>query len=245
MAYSPTNNPYVPGDPYMYDLKWLVERIKSNETSIESAIQLVKDAEIGAQTAATVADMTNHDKIYIYVGNESGYTNGNWYYWNGSAWVSGGTYGGAIVDSALSSTSVNPVQNRVINSALNGKQAALTFPLTLAQGGTNQTRTYSDTSNAGMYLYKWGEVVTITLRGIAIQSVSDGVGSIGTLPADYRPNSYLYIPVNYYDGNDQYSGQLLINSDGTTAVKYLASGRWQTPTTNGRIQGMATYLVMP
>lgn len=47
-----------------------------------------------AYTAATVADMTDHDKSYVYVGSETGYTNGNWYYWNEdqSAWVSGGVY---------------------------------------------------------------------------------------------------------------------------------------------------------
>jgi hypothetical protein len=42
--------------------------------------------------ASTVSQMTNHDKIYVYVGSESGYTSGNWYYWNGSAWTSGGVY---------------------------------------------------------------------------------------------------------------------------------------------------------
>lgn len=47
-----------------------------------------------AYTAATVADMTDHDKSYVYLGSETGYTAGNWYYWNEdqSAWVSGGVY---------------------------------------------------------------------------------------------------------------------------------------------------------
>lgn len=45
-------------------------------------------------TASTVAEMTDTSKIYIYTGNEPGYTAGNWYYWDGTAWVSGGAYGG-------------------------------------------------------------------------------------------------------------------------------------------------------
>ena len=47
-----------------------------------------------AYTAGTVADMTDHDKAYVYLGSESGYTAGNWYYWDDdqSAWVSGGVY---------------------------------------------------------------------------------------------------------------------------------------------------------
>lgn len=30
------NNPYAPGDPYSYDLKWMVQKIKELETEIES-----------------------------------------------------------------------------------------------------------------------------------------------------------------------------------------------------------------
>ena len=43
-------------------------------------------------TAATAAAMTDTTKIYVYTGSEAGYTNGNWYYHNGTAWVSGGVY---------------------------------------------------------------------------------------------------------------------------------------------------------
>lgn len=41
---------------------------------------------------------------------------------NGAEWADGGSGGGSVtVDSALSSTSTNPVQNKVINTALNAK----------------------------------------------------------------------------------------------------------------------------
>lgn len=43
-------------------------------------------------TASTVAGMTDHTRVYVYTGSETGYTAGNWYYWNGSAWTSGGVY---------------------------------------------------------------------------------------------------------------------------------------------------------
>lgn len=35
MAYTPTDNPYIPGDPYSYDLKWIVTKIKEALSSIE------------------------------------------------------------------------------------------------------------------------------------------------------------------------------------------------------------------
>ena len=42
MPYTPNNNPYIPGDPYSYDLKWLVQK--------------TKDAASTATTAKTTAD---------------------------------------------------------------------------------------------------------------------------------------------------------------------------------------------
>ena len=42
--------------------------------------------------ASTVADMTDTSKVYVYTGSETGYTSGNWYYYDGSEWVSGGVY---------------------------------------------------------------------------------------------------------------------------------------------------------
>lgn len=47
--------------------------------------------------ASTVSAMTDTSKIYVYTGSESGYTSGNWYYWNGSAWTSGGVYNAVAV----------------------------------------------------------------------------------------------------------------------------------------------------
>ena len=49
-------------------------------------------------TAATAAAMTDTAKIYVYTGSETGYTNGNWYYWNGTAWVSGGVYNATALE---------------------------------------------------------------------------------------------------------------------------------------------------
>lgn len=55
--------------------------------------------QIGAPyIATTVAGMTDKTRVYVYQGSESGYTSGNWYYWNGSAWTSGGTYNSAAVE---------------------------------------------------------------------------------------------------------------------------------------------------
>lgn len=71
--------------------------------------------------ALTASDMTDHDAVYLYEGSEPGYTAGDYYYWNGASWVSGGQYGAGsaiTVDDLISSSSRNPVENRAIYSAL-------------------------------------------------------------------------------------------------------------------------------
>lgn len=54
--------------------------------------------------ASTAAGMTNTNKIYVYTGSEAGYTAGDWYYYDGSAWTSGGVYNSVAVqtDTTLS-----------------------------------------------------------------------------------------------------------------------------------------------
>ena len=44
--------------------------------------------------ASALETMTDHSQIYVYQAThqEVGMTNGNWYYWDGTAWTSGGVY---------------------------------------------------------------------------------------------------------------------------------------------------------
>lgn len=102
-------------------------QVEYSETEADIISALIQRAEELIQlgggspvTASTVSAMLDTTKVYLYTGNESGYIFGNWYYYNGSAWTSGGEYGsGAItVDSVLSESSTNPVQNKVIYEAL-------------------------------------------------------------------------------------------------------------------------------
>ena len=55
-------------------------------------------------TATTAAEMTDKTRVYVYTGSETGMTAGNWYYWNGSTWTSGGVYNAVAVqtDTTLS-----------------------------------------------------------------------------------------------------------------------------------------------
>ena len=79
----------------------LREDINDDLAQIQAQISSVYGA---PSTASTVAQMTDHTKAYVYTGEESGYVTGNWYYWNGSSWVSGGVYNAVAVQTDKSLT---------------------------------------------------------------------------------------------------------------------------------------------
>ena len=77
--------------------------VREVQASVGSIANAVRDAVYGAPlTAATAAAMTDHAKVYVYTGSESGYTAGHWYYWNGSAWTDGGAYNSTAVQTDAS-----------------------------------------------------------------------------------------------------------------------------------------------
>lgn len=76
--------------------------------------------QIGAPyIATTVSGMIDKTRVYVYQGSESGYTSGNWYYWNGSAWTSGGIYNSAAVDTDKTLTqSDKPADSAVVGQQI-------------------------------------------------------------------------------------------------------------------------------
>ena len=67
------------------------------EAALSAATAQVQ-AGMAYKIAATAAAMTDTSIGYVYTGTETGYVNGGWYYYNGSAW----TLGGTAVDPTLS-----------------------------------------------------------------------------------------------------------------------------------------------
>ena len=62
----------------------------SDKEAITALVAEVNNKIGSPLTASTISEMTNQNKIYVYTGSEDGYTLGNWYYYDGSAWTSGG-----------------------------------------------------------------------------------------------------------------------------------------------------------
>lgn len=55
MGYTPNNNPYIPGDPYSYDLKWIVNEIKTIKDPEKSAAEAKASAESAAVSEENAA----------------------------------------------------------------------------------------------------------------------------------------------------------------------------------------------
>lgn len=80
-----------------------VNGVNSNSHSIAELQTRISQIANGSPTpVSTVAEMTDESAVYLYTGSETGYTAGDWYYYDGTEWTSGGTYGGAVTDSTLS-----------------------------------------------------------------------------------------------------------------------------------------------
>lgn len=60
MAYTPENNPYIPGDPYSYDLKWMVKKINEWKDPLDSA-ERAKASEEAAAASAEAAELSAQD----------------------------------------------------------------------------------------------------------------------------------------------------------------------------------------
>ena len=63
---------------------------------------------------ASVSAMTDTSKLYLLT------TDGEWYYYNGSAWVSGGVYGAGVTDAIPTHGSTNAVQSGGVYEVVSG-----------------------------------------------------------------------------------------------------------------------------
>jgi len=70
----------------------------ASDTALENRMNALQAAVGSPLKAATKAAMTDENKIYVYTGSESGMTNGNWYYYDGNDWVSGGVYNAVAIN---------------------------------------------------------------------------------------------------------------------------------------------------
>lgn len=156
--------------------------------------------------ASTVAGMTDHDKVYVYVGSETGYTSGNWYYWDGSAWTSGGVYNSVAVqtDTTLTLSGVAADAKKTGDEISDLKSAidqleAIPWAVKQAMDSLFAKSAYADDDVSSDYavFHAWANAVNL-LSISAVYTQSGPVDVTDSLE-DLRPD--LVVTANYDNGS--------------------------------------------
>lgn len=125
-------------NPYEWTNGELITDVKLNHIedgigSNSEDIEALRGAYGTPLVASSAADMTDTNKIYVYVGNESGYTNGHWYYYNGTDWADGGAYNAtALVTDTTLSVAGKAADAKATGDAVNNLKSALASALPTA-----------------------------------------------------------------------------------------------------------------
>ena len=90
-----------------------VDGVNSNSHSIAELQTRISQMSGGVPPTASSTSGMNPEVSPIYVNT----TDGNWYYYDGTAWTSGGTYGGAVTDTTLSISGA-PADAKAVGDAL-------------------------------------------------------------------------------------------------------------------------------
>ena len=188
--------------------------------AIDTEISNLRAAVGSPLVASTVAEMTNTGKVYVYTGSEAGYTAGNWYYWNGSAWVSGGVYNGYgfNTDPVPTDGSTNPVESNGVYDAL-ALKADLASPA-LTGTPTAPTATEGDASSQ-IANTEW--VVNALAKAYPTDTVSGDPAVIDD-GADSMPVKALSATASRDYGLALY---MVLGAAGSHAVTPYSGRRWQ------------------
>ena len=80
------------------------ESTEITESLYNQLVAIVKAATTSPLVASEASGMTDTTRIYVYTGSETGYRFGHWYYYDGTAWTDGGTYGSMDIGSMFDGT---------------------------------------------------------------------------------------------------------------------------------------------
>ena len=161
------------------DLAGEVEENKNKIAELDSK-KANKDDYGSPLQANTVAEMTDKKKVYVYTGTDSGYIAGNWYTWNGSAWVSGGVYNSAAIQTDKTLTQ----PDKAADSAIVGQQIG---QLKESLGNVNEEISGLKGVGSGLTTEQKRYIVSLFKNAVYSENMSDMVtaleDSFNTIPA--------------------------------------------------------------
>lgn len=87
-------------DPYDPEMISIYTRMLELEASIANVKEELQNYVGAPRVAHSSSEMSDQSNIYVYTGSETGYNNGDWYYYdhNQAGWVSGGPYNSVELD---------------------------------------------------------------------------------------------------------------------------------------------------
>lgn len=137
--------------------------------------------QFGAPLISTkISEMKDKTRVYVYTGTEEEYIAGNWYYWDGSAWISGGIYNSAAVetDETLS------VAGKAADSAIVGQQIG---ELNESLGNVNEEISDLKGVGSGLTTEQKRYIISLFKSAVYSENMSDMVtaleNSFNTIPA--------------------------------------------------------------
>lgn len=151
---------------------------------------------VGAPLIAHMAsEMTDHTRVYVYMGSEAGYVNGNWYYWDGTLWQSGGVYNstaintdktltveGMAADSKATGVKIKKMEEEILSVLPESTYPFLTAGQLLSTHETTDNTPYNFRTVEQESTLEYGEIVGGTVawnqkRADTVQSLinTDGI----------------------------------------------------------------------
>lgn len=186
-----------------------VNGVNSNSHSIAELQTRISQMSGGVPPTASSTSGMNPEVSPIYVNT----TDGNWYYYNGSAWTSGGTYGGAVTDTTLSISGM-AADSKAVGEALALKAddadvTAIDERVTAVEGDVSDLETdFNDVSDnvSNLEFDVFGEHKTVftseTWQAIAGTDVRENGHSLSVdIPANTNFTVKLVAPDGVFSAN--------------------------------------------
>lgn len=202
------------------DLNAIVDgyQVTVNQQLEQAATKDELSAVASPLTATLLSEMTDTTRVYVYLGVEVGYTSGNWYYHNGTAWVSGGVYQATGLSVDTQERIDNSVQAVTLTNLADDGQPTLPTKWQTRYPGLGsvtiddvlKTATFTPTAQLGQMEYaidktklnvqheiyfrfaiKWGSVGTKTTIRVSLDYGSGAISTSIAIPS--VTNDYIYV----------------------------------------------------